>query len=408
MNPKLITVYEHQILKLNTVSTRGYLKHLEEFYGDGCPYFDLIHEGVKFKEYVGVLQIDDLTIEVLPKTDKNTKNNEEEKWRGVLIEMLKQSGVLKVTAPSTANLKLRRNHILDLYFELFLNEVERLLHEGLIKRYRRKEENLHSLKGKLLTSKNVQHNAIHKERFYCEYTVYDMHHVINKILYKTLLLLKKINSSPSLVSRIGNLLLNFPEMDDLKVTDSTFNKILYDRKTQRYKEALNIAELLLLNYHPDVQTGRKHVLALMFDMNLLWEKYVFNQLYPLTKKGFKINEQVGKHFWGIRNKRNIIPDIVVKHDNETFILDTKWKVIEDAKPSMDDIQQMFAYNMVFAATKSILLYPKVNHTTIAPEPFIPKLNSGKESYCQVTFVEVIKDGKLNSQISEDIFRLLSA
>lgn len=408
MNPKLITVYEHQILKLNTVSTRGYLKHLEEFYGDGCPYFDLIHEGVKFKEYVGVLQIDDLTIEVLPKTDKHTKNNEEEKWRGVLIEMLKQSGVLKVTAPSTANLKLRRNHILDLYFELFLNEVERLLHEGLIKRYRRKEENLHSLKGKLLTSKNVQHNAIHKERFYCEYTVYDMHHVINKILYKTLLLLKKINSSPSLVSRIGNLLLNFPEMDDLKVTDSTFNKILYDRKTERYKEALNIAELLLLNYHPDVQTGRKHVLALMFDMNLLWEKYVFNQLYPLTKKGFKINEQVGKHFWGIRNKRNIIPDIVVKHDNETYILDTKWKVIEDAKPSMDDIQQMFAYNMVFAATKSILLYPKVNHTTIAPEPFIPKLNSGKESYCQVTFVEVIKDGKLNSQISEDISRLLRA
>lgn len=117
---------------------------------------------------------------------------------------------------------------------------------------------------------------MHQERLYCEYTTYDVHHGINQILYKTLKLLSRINTSPSLYSRIGNLLLNFPEMDDLKVTETNFKKITYDRKNVRYKDALNIAELLLLDYHPDVKSGKRHILALMFDMNRLWEKSMFS------------------------------------------------------------------------------------------------------------------------------------
>jgi 5-methylcytosine-specific restriction enzyme subunit McrC len=281
MTANTITVYEHQPLRLGAIFTSSHLKKMAEFYGEGdCPYYTLINEGVKFKEYVGVIQVGDLTIEILPKTDKYSKKEDEEKWRSVLIDMLRKSGILKVSAPTSANLSIRRNHILDLYFELFLSEIERLLHEGLIKKYRKTESNLSTLKGKLNFSKHIAHNLVHQEHLYCEYTTYDVHHNINQILFKTLKLLSRINTSPSLYSRVGNLLLNFPEMDDLKVSETTFRKINFDRKNLRYKDALDISELLLLNYHPDVKSGRRHLLALMFDMNRLWEKYVFRQLYP--------------------------------------------------------------------------------------------------------------------------------
>ncbi|GGW48777.1 hypothetical protein [Arenibacter certesii] len=32
-------------------------------------YFTLLHKGIKFSQYVGVIQIDGLTIEILPKID---------------------------------------------------------------------------------------------------------------------------------------------------------------------------------------------------------------------------------------------------------------------------------------------------------------------------------------------------
>jgi 5-methylcytosine-specific restriction enzyme subunit McrC len=119
-----------------------------------------------------------------------------------------------------------------------------------------------------------------------------------------------------------------------------------------------------------------------------------------------VKEQVSKHFWGKVYKRNIIPDIVLIKNSDTYIIDTKWKVIDDANPSMDDVQQMFAYNMLFSAKKSILLYPKVNYNSKSPEPFVPKLNTGSESHCQVAFIDVVKDGRLSNNIYDDVLGLL--
>src|SRR5690606_36361637 len=117
-----------------------------------------------------------------------------------------------------------------------------------------------------------------KERFYVKFSTYDKDHKIHQILFKALKLLNRINTNGVLSSRIGSLLLNFPEVVDIKISESLFDKLQFDRKTERYRIAINIAKLLLLNYHPDIKRGRNDVLALMFDMNVLWEQFVFASL----------------------------------------------------------------------------------------------------------------------------------
>ena len=100
-------------------------------------YFTLTHNGVKFKNYVGVLQIGKLTIEILPKADKDLHKNinfeKKQAWRSFMLQMLKKCGFINVSSLTHADLKLRNTSLLDIYINEFLKELNLLLRMGLRK-----------------------------------------------------------------------------------------------------------------------------------------------------------------------------------------------------------------------------------------------------------------------------------
>ncbi|MCC5937398.1 MAG: restriction endonuclease [Lunatimonas sp.] len=375
-----IQVFEHQSIFLNQEFEEGIVFNQEKldalitFFDKGVSYFSLIRNGIRFNEYVGALQVGNLLISVLPKADRyqNEDKNEKSKWNSILVDMLRVVNGFEVKATSNSDLNLKNNSVLDLYFELFVTEVEGLLHRGLAKKYRKTEGNLNALKGTLLFNKQVNHNLIHRERFYTRHTIYDVEHLLHIILYKTIHLLRRINTNSSLVGRINALTLNFPEMPDQKITHADFDKIVLNRKTQDYLKALEISRLILLHFHPDLKSGRNDVLALMFDMNALWEQFALASLkkaHSLITRG-----QESKSFWEPKggSKRSIRPDITIKKGEKMYVIDTKWKLVSN-EPSMDDLRQMYAYHHYFSAKKVALLYP------------------GKNPYIQGSFVPIEKD-----------------
>lgn len=359
-----ISVFEHQTIVLQqkfedgVVFDQTKLDAFVRFFGKGIPYYSLIRNGIQFNEYVGAIQIGNTLISVLPKADKRQKEDQDEKkkWNQILIDMLRAVHGFNVKAPSLSHLKIKNNSVLDLYFELFIIETEYLLHRGLVKKYRKTAGNLNALKGSLQFSKQISKNLVHKERFYSKHSTYDTEHLLHIILYKTLQVLQRINTNSALVGRINALLLNFPEMPNQKITESVFDKLQFNRKTMGYQKAIEFARLILLHYHPDLSKGRDNVLALMFDMNALWEQFV---LVSLRKnKDFKVRGQASKFFWKPEGgkRRSIKPDIIVTSNSENYVLDTKWKLVSN-KPSIEDIRQMYAYHHYFEARKVALLYP---------------------------------------------------
>lgn len=402
-----IVVFEHQSLFTNRGDERLTLKQLEALQvfheKNSDRYFSLINKGVKFKEYVGVLQIGNLTIEVLPKADNNEDNN---RWRNLLIGMLRAVGTFNIFAPSSASLKVKTNSILDLYYEMFIEQIEYLINKGLIKKYRKKESNQTALKGSLKFNKHIKENLVHKERFYVKHTTYDQTHLIHQILFKTILLLLRINTNIVINSRIANLLLNFPEMKDLDVTESVFSKIHHNRKTEDYKKALEISKLILLNYHPDLKHGNENLLALMFDMNLLWEMFIYVSLRKFKTDGAQVKAQTSKYFWkpdsgyavGMR------PDLLIIMSNDNYVLDTKWKNLYGKNPSPEDLRQLYVYHEYYQARKVALIYPG-NQAINSGKYFDKDGKDISEKECSVISIPASDNiSKWQNEIAEMIYK----
>ena len=128
-------------------------------------------------------------------------------------------------------------------------------------------------------------------------------------------------------------------------------------------------------------------------MNTLWEEYIFRILQKHKTDEIEISFQNSDRFW--ENKR-IRPDIILKTAHETFVIDTKWKIIGSNNPSDEDLKQMFVYNLHWKAEKSLLLYPKINQ----PDSDFGNFhfdNLGKK--CKLGFIDItdktsIKNGKI--------------
>ena len=404
-NKKFIQVFEHQKLKYDE------LGDFQKLHFDAMAkfnelhqnkYFTVIDKGILFKNYVGVVQIGGLTIEILPKADKKA-DADKNLWQSVLLNMLKVCRRIRVESVSETQLKKRHHSILDVYFEMYLTEIERLVNKGLIKRYQKNQSNQNALKGKLLFAKNIQQNLVHRERFYCEHQVYDRNHLLHQILYKGLRILKTFVND-ALKDRLNRLLFEFQEIENKEISEKHFRKIVFDRKNSDYQKVFDIAKIIILNYSPSLNYGSENLLTLLFDMNALWEEYIFRILQKYKKDEEKVSRQDSKKFW--KNKC-IRPDIILQIEQKTFVIDTKWKIIETNNPSDEDLKQMFVYNLHWNAEKALLLYPKTGQTDSSFEEFhYNKLNPKKK--CKTGFVDITEGGSIKSseKIAEEIFSKL--
>lgn len=408
----ILRVFEYQSIQIGEdangcIFTKKHFHSLARFLGKhGGKYYSLLHNGVKFSHYVGAIQIGNLTIEILPKADKKEKTDAHQ-WHDILMQMLRECRLLKIETLASARLQTRSNSILELYFEIFLREIENLLRKGLFRSYRRVQDNSKYLKGKLIFHKNIQKNFAHQERFYAEFQQFDYDHLLNRILGKALDILESLVLTPSLEYRIRKLRTHFPPTRKEIFLERDFIQFIHDRKAKPYHTALEIARLLVLNYSPDLRGGKHHLLAILFDMNILFEEYVYRQLKRLENENLTIQRQQRKPFF---QRRKIQPDILLTLFGKNYVLDTKWKVLRDAKPSITDLKQIYVYNQYFKAVRSLLLYPKVyDSPDMPPTPYHPPeqfLSKNTENdqimYCQLCFLEIKSKGNLNRKLGEEI------
>ncbi|MBL8011145.1 MAG: restriction endonuclease [Flavobacteriales bacterium] len=398
MAGKVITVFEHARLEV-TESGPFTQRHF-----DAMVRYNQQHENrfftpeyrrIKFNQHVGVIAVGGLTIEVLPKADGL---EDEAKWQKALIQMLKVAHGLPLHEAGHAQLALRRTSVLEYFLRLFVEEVQRLVHQGLVKRYRKQAGVTIALKGRLDLPRHIRHNIVHKERFHVVHQVFDTDHLLHAILKKTLALVEDVTNDPITIGLAKDMKWAFDPVQEQRITAASFDRLRLDRKTKSYSDALMLAKLILLNYAPDVKGGRDHILSLLFDMNKLFELVVLRLLKRAAaeRDSVVVLGQNTREFW---NGQKIRPDILIEqNDVLQCIIDTKWKLPKDDRPADPDLKQMYVYNRQFGSAESVLLYPGNKAGT--PRIEYDEDHTGRKDHgCSVRFIEMF-DGEGGIQLEK--------
>lgn len=327
---------------------------------------------IRVKNYVGVIETRNKTvIEVLPKVYLHDAEDEKKDSRIIFLRMLRHLRNSPFKSIDEAHLKTSKFPLLEIFIFTFLEELDLLLKRGIRKHYQNKDENEKFLKGSLNFSKQIQHNLIHKERFFVNYDEFCVDIAHNRLIKSTLVLLLSKTRIPKNKIRIYNHLAFMEDVPASKHLHKDFNKVQnLNRLFSHYAQVLAWAKVFLIGESFTNFKGKSLNKAILFPMERIFEDYIgagFKKYYQNAeillqeKKVSLVDEHKGS------KKFRLKPDIVLKNE-QNMILDTKWKIINqnDSRRnygiSSSDMYQLFAYGKKYESTVDnpllVLLYPK--------------------------------------------------
>ncbi|MGC9123579.1 MAG: McrC family protein [Thermoplasmata archaeon] len=374
-------------------------------------YVTISKEYLKFKHYAGLLFTKDTIIEILPKIWGDEKKDIEKSRNNFILffsyAFLKPEYFEKEAKWITE--KKKYWNLLEFLIYFYSETLKREIEKGLYKKYFRIEDENKYLKGKINLKKQI--NKIDKSKFDISFFNYDANNTLNNFFgYCTELFLMRTKENENkrnlfLISYILQNEINRPYKYQFK--DEIFNRL-----NERFEFSYDIAKLILNKKEPSIgiKTSSPKTMMYLFDMNKIFEKFIFNflnrnkeKIFPDFKKetlNLKYQEENGflyyidKDFNKKGPLRLLRPDIIFegkpikisgeKKDKIKIIMDTKYKILktleidkndgdkeeEDIfKISSQDLYQIYTYAKSFNSKdnkeninseNNILIFPIIN------------------------------------------------
>lgn len=331
-----------------------------------------VGETVTFKNYVGLIQINNkFQIQILPKIE--FVKGEKDETKQIFIKMLRSMKDFPSKVFTNANLKFEKMNLYEIFINMYLQEVRRLIKHGIKSAYIGQEDNLNVYKGKLLVEKHIKQNFIHKERFYVGFDEYQVNRAENKLIKSTLLKLQKLTSSMENSKEIRQLLTVFELVEPSTNYDKDFAKVVINRHTKDYEMLIKWSKVFLKDKSFTTFSGTESSRTLLFPMEKVFESYVAKNMKKIfSRVGWNVSAQdKGYYLFDTLNgeqykKFALRPDLVVtREDGSIIILDTKWKNLTNNRRinfgiSQADMYQMYAYSKKYKTPDIWLLYPMNN------------------------------------------------
>lgn len=314
-------------------------------------------------KYVGVIALGNgAAIEILPKLAKEEQNREAGKT--ATLRMLNRAFKLDIRIESLAGLA-RTNDLYEILITLYLRELKKVLRRGLKSAYNAVEDNLPYLKGKLMISEQIKHNAARGERFYVRHDEFTPDRPENRLIKATVNRLLSVSADERNRKELRRCQEMMSEIMPSRNIEQDFAAVVDDRTTVNYRLLMRWSRFFLYGSSFSAFSGSEKVNALLFSVEELFEIYVGETLRKkLRPLGWQVFLQ-DKRYWLSQNPQmfRLRPDIVARQGSRTVVLDTKWKLLNTERRrnygiKSEDLYQMLAYARAYKIKDILLLYPK--------------------------------------------------
>ncbi len=312
-------------------------------------------DGIKTEAYVGTIRFADFQLNILPKiiggNDSSCLEN--------LMFMLRYTKKLEIHTIDSAEISKTKQPFLEILIAHYANILLNALQRHIPHHYETKEENLSAVRGRILFAENQLVNMGNLARVYCQFDEFTSDNLLNQTFKFVAQALCLLTAVPATRARLNKILAIYEDVELRAISYAQAKKILLNRNQLIFKDVLDLALLFLQHSTISLHNKTFTNLAILFDMNKLFEEFVATALekaFPgqvQTQQSRRIIDSIGGH---ANTSYSIRPDILFRHNT---IIDTKYKILDlpDNKPSEADIYQMLAYNRFFNRQNIILCYP---------------------------------------------------
>ncbi len=358
---------------------------------------------IKAAQYVGIIVTPSIRLEILPKIESLNQEN----TRAALLPMLAAAWDLPIYDDEITGYKCQNRDLLEIIISIFARRLQNEVRKGLSHSYQQHSGDLAVLRGKLNVTRQFTEFAANPQFLACYYDEFSANNSLNQLLLCTLLFLRHRSNHIDTQRLLSEIEAHFEDVETLPPQIALFQKISLNRTNKNWDVLVRFARVLLSSHYQTTHSGTRDGIALLFDMNRLFESYIACVAQrTLTKKGYKVYVQRpqrylakdtnGKHAFMTK------PDLYIEHGDKKMVLDTKWKFVDQTNTNFGvtqaDAYQMHGYAHIYKAQSTVLIYP--HHANLTTPAGIMGNWAFEAGGCNLTILTV--DVSKPSQVKEAV------
>ena len=373
-------------------------------------------KGLRARGVVGVIATPDCQLEILPKIEGGGETDVSDAiLRTRLIHMLAVVYDLPIEAGTMTHLGWQRDTVLELLIRLFCVKLTDAVRQGMPRHYLEHEDDLPALRGRLDVTRQFSTLAVSPQKLACRFDSLSPDIALNQVMRAAVSKLSRLSSAPDNQRALRELSFVYADVAVVPPNALRWDRIVLDRTNRRWRDLLSFARLFLSDRYQQTSAGSVNGHALLFEMNVLFEKYVERVLsQALAGTGLRVSSQGGHRdclFEGDIGRFRTRPDLIIRDANGiALIIDTKWKRmtprIDDPKQgvSQADVYQLMAYGRLYECTNVMLIYP--HHADLGPDPIRRRYSIGMKGAEETLIVATLYLAGKQSAQKEDLRQLV--
>jgi len=337
-------------------------------------------KSLRARGVVGIVATSGCQLEILPKTEgADDEGVSDATLRQRLIHMLALVHDLPIDIGSMARLGWQQDSVLEHLIAIFCDRLASALRQGMPRHYIGHEADLPALRGRLDVTRQFRVHAVAPQKMACRFDSLSHDIALNQVMRAAITKLSRLTRSSDNQRTLRELGFAYIDVAEIPSPILPWDEIVLDRTNRRWRDLLSLARLFLSDRYQETSSGESDGYALLFEMNVLFERYVARILSrALAGTGLRLSAQGGHRdcvYEGDRGRFRTRPDLIIKQEERVvLIVDTKWKRIarrvDDKKQgiSQSDIYQLMAYGQLYHCPNVMLLYP--HHGGLPPDPVL--------------------------------------